>query len=102
MPKIVGRRLNTPSRQVRPSSKRITGRKLQQIRLDMWTSAPHCVNCNALTAYPYGFQIDHIIELAQGGMDVPENRQLLCLKCHDEKTLEVRRNGQTLESIPPR
>ena len=71
---------------------RITGRTLQAIRLDMWKQDPNCAECGRITAHPYGYEIDHIIPLHEGGADDETNRQLLCatdgdqIGCHDLKT----------------
>lgn len=96
MPKTIRRKLAEPNRQVKPSTakaKRTTGRKLQNIRLGMWLDDPHCKKCDTLTQHPYGYEIDHKTELQDGGQDIPENRQLLCITCHKEKTEERQRNG---------
>ena len=75
-------------------SVRIKGRALQSIRFDRWRSDPHCETCGRITAYPYGFEIDHIVPLYQGGADSDSNRQLLCVDgpdyegCHTAKTRE--------------
>lgn len=78
-----------------PSTKRMTGRKLQDRRLRVWAAGPHCAHCGALTTYPYGFELDHKVSLNDGGADVDENTQVLCVTrdahgrkvgCHDAKT----------------
>lgn len=33
-----------------------------------------------------GTVVDHIVPLADGGSDDPDNKQTLCTPCHDEKT----------------
>lgn len=66
---------------------RIRGRKLQERRLRKWTQAKgRCASCCRLTAYPYGFQLDHIKALVNGGKDEESQTQVLCLPCHDIKT----------------
>lgn len=78
-----------------PSAKRMTGRKLQARRLRVWSTAPHCAQCGALTLYPHGFELDHKISLFDGGQDADGNTQVLCVShdaqgrktgCHDAKT----------------
>ena len=32
------------------------------------------------------FQVDHIVELAEGGKDEMQNLQAICVECHQEKT----------------
>jgi len=78
-----------------PSAKRMTGRKLQDRRLRVWSADPHCAHCGAVTAYPDGFELDHKVPLFQGGHDTDENSQVLCVHydaqgrkvgCHVAKT----------------
>ncbi|AYD67695.1 HNH endonuclease [Achromobacter sp. B7] len=78
-----------------PGAKRMTGRKLQERRLRLWSADPHCARCGALTVYPYGFELDHKVSLNDGGTDTDENSQVLCVSrdalgrkvgCHDVKT----------------
>lgn len=77
------------------SDQRMAGRKLQARRLRMWTKSPYCACCGRLTDYPWGFELDHIQRLDQGGQDIEANCQILCLHwddhgnkagCHAEKT----------------
>lgn len=35
-------------------------------------------------------EVDHIVPLHLGGSNEPENLQLLCIKCHKEKTIAER------------
>lgn len=78
-----------------PSAKRMTGRKLQDRRLRIWSANPHCAHCGALTLYPHGFELDHKVSLFDGGDDTDANTQVLCVTrdahgrkvgCHDAKT----------------
>jgi len=55
-------------------------------RLKLWAEDPHCKACRELTDYPWGFELDHIIPLSQGGPDTEENSQVLCIECHKDKT----------------
>lgn len=92
-------RLKTLQRDIRPmpsrlqsnttAEHRVKGRALQSIRLDHWKKNPHCAMCGQITAYPYGFELDHIVPLYQGGADADNNRQILCNGpdgCHLKKT----------------
>lgn len=36
--------------------------------------------------YPHEVQVDHVVALADGGFDVDTNLQVLCTRCHREKT----------------
>ena len=40
---------------------------------------------------PKGYEIDHIIPLFKGGLDVPENMQLLTIEEHKKKTIKERK-----------
>jgi len=79
-----------------PSDQRITGRRLQDRRHRLWTAAPHCARCGRLTDWPHGFELDHIVALTNGGADIDENCQVLCVwtangiktGCHIAKTSE--------------
>lgn len=77
------------------SDRRMTGRKLQDRRLRLWSKDPRCAHCGRLTDYPSGFELDHRISLFQGGEDTDENCQVLCVwyqpdgskqGCHAAKT----------------
>jgi 5-methylcytosine-specific restriction endonuclease McrA len=37
--------------------------------------------------------VDHIVNLQEGGLEVPENRQPLCQTCSDAKTHEESKRG---------
>jgi len=56
-------------------------------RLRIWTKNPHCAACGLLTDYPHGFHADHKVPLYKGGEDKDTNLQILCIPCHDRKTL---------------
>ena len=68
------------------SDQRITGRRLQDRRLRLWAARPYCAACGALTRYPDGFELDHVVPLAAGGADTDDNCQILCIACHESKT----------------
>ena len=66
-----------------PASKRAVARKHR------WMIAHRqsyvCATCNMLL-HPKGFDIDHIVELRDGGKDELDNLQALCATCHAKKT----------------
>lgn len=66
---------------------RLRGRGLQARRLRVWRKDPHCQMCGRLASYPDGFQLDHKVPLYKGGDDEDENCQVLCVPCHDKKTM---------------
>ena len=66
--------------------KRLKGQALQKLRLAMYIANPCCNLCSRLTKHPEGYEVDHIKPLHQGGTDTEDNRQLLCIECHDKKT----------------
>lgn len=50
-----------------------------------WAQQYKCNICKQLL-HPKAMDIDHIIELAQGGEDTVQNCQALCSNCHAKKT----------------
>lgn len=67
-------------------SKRIGKRKYSTThRIEIaYKSRYKCNSCDMLL--PPTFEIDHIVELQDGGEDTYENCQALCPNCHAEKT----------------
>lgn len=45
-----------------------------------------CVECHRKGATRRGWIVDHRIPLWDGGSDEPENKQTLCIPCHDAKS----------------
>ncbi|ATA57780.1 restriction endonuclease [Variovorax boronicumulans] len=70
--------------------KRITGRRLQRLREQLFTRNPLCVRCQELGLTALATQRDHIVSLEEGGLDVEANTQGLCDLHHDEKSLAER------------
>ncbi len=68
---------------------RAPGNKRAVARKQRWMIAfrQHyvCAACNMLL-HPKGFDIDHIVELRDGGKDELDNLQALCATCHAKKT----------------
>ena len=67
-------------------TKRITGRRLQRIRKQVFGEQPICVACKAKGRVTVATQVDHIVALVNGGEDDHDNRQALCEECHEAKT----------------
>ncbi len=76
------------------SSKRVTGRKLQQRREALFRRDPLCAECKRKGCVELATQRDHIIPLAEGGRDDETNEQGLCDDCHREKSLAEALRGR--------
>jgi 5-methylcytosine-specific restriction enzyme A len=74
-------------------TKRITGRKLQRLRVALFARAPWCVLCEKFGRRTRATIRDHIRPLAEGGADDETNAQGLCLDCSDRKTEEEAQRG---------
>ena len=68
------------------ATKRITGRRLQAMRADLFQRNPLCVECQRLGRVTLATQRDHIKPLAEGGTDDADNEQGLCYDCHEVKS----------------
>ncbi len=76
---------------------RIRGRALQRIRQELHAAQPWCAQCRrVLTFSSTGFYVDHIVNLAAGGTDTPDNRQLMCAACHEHKRQQESLRGRGL------
>lgn len=76
------------------AAKRITGRKLQALRADLFRRQPLCVQCKERGLVALATQRDHIVPLSEGGEDTEDNVQGLCAPCHDGKSLAERLRAQ--------
>jgi 5-methylcytosine-specific restriction protein A len=72
---------------------RIRGRKLQYLRKRLFENEPLCVICEAHGKVTVATQRDHVVPLARGGQDTPDNTQALCDACHEEKSKRDRRGS---------
>ena len=72
----------------------LKGRKLQRARKHLFSIHPLCVICKKQGRVSVATIRDHIIPLAEGGLDVYENTQALCQACSDRKTQEESRRGK--------
>jgi 5-methylcytosine-specific restriction protein A len=75
------------------SPKRITGRKRQKLRADLFAEQPLCVECDRAGRVRLATQRDHIVPLSEGGTEDRENTQGLCDECHAAKSETERRRG---------
>jgi len=64
---------------------RVRGRKLQQLRLQLFRRQPWCVLCLEQGNYTQPTIRDHIVPLAEGGRDDASNEQALCDACNQRK-----------------
>lgn len=76
------------------ATKRITGRRLQAMRADLFRRKPLCVECQRLGRVTLATQRDHIMPLAEGGLDDSDNEQGLCEPCHEVKSLAESLRGR--------
>lgn len=84
-----GRCANHPKPQwAKPATatKRITGRKLQAMRAELFARDPLCAECKRQGRVTLATQRDHIKSLAEGGADADDNVQGLCADCHEAKS----------------
>lgn len=69
------------------------GRKLQQARQRLFAEQPLCVLCLQQGRYALATIRDHIVPLAEGGVDDDTNVQGLCNDCSDTKTRQEAKRG---------
>lgn len=75
------------------AAKRITGRRLQQLRKALFKREPLCRVCYRQGVVKLATTRDHIVPLEEGGQDVEENVQPICDDCHDAKSKAERARG---------
>lgn len=68
------------------ATKRITGRRLQAMRAQLFAAHPLCAECQRQGRVTLAKQRDHITPLAEGGTDDDDNVQGLCEPCHEVKS----------------
>ena len=77
--------------------KRISGRKLQRLRAELFDRAPLCVECSKHGRVTIATQRDHIVPLEEwvgpGSADQLSNIQGLCVECHEIKSKAERVRG---------
>src|SRR5262245_26690804 len=78
----------------RTETKRIRGDTLQRLRRQLFAKSPLCVMCLAVGRYTIAVIRDHVIPLAEGGLDREDNVQALCRTCSDVKTFQESRQGR--------
>jgi 5-methylcytosine-specific restriction enzyme A len=73
---------------------RMRGRRLQRARRDLFETSPLCVACLAAGRIVPAAVRDHVVALAHGGSDDPQNTQALCWACNEAKRQAEARTGQ--------
>jgi 5-methylcytosine-specific restriction protein A len=86
--------------QHRQPVQRIRGRKLQQMRQRLFQQQPLCVLCLQHGRHALATIRDHIIPLAEGGLDLESNTQPLCQACSDAKTQREADRGKARGGVP--
>ena len=76
------------------ATKRITGRKLQAMRAELFTSKPLCAECERQGRVRLATQRDHIKPLAEGGADDGDNVQVHSFPTRRSSESEERRVGK--------
>lgn len=56
-------------------------------------------NCQSCGASRSRLQRDHIVPRFEGGTNSPDNIQLLCANCHEDKTIEERKRVDQTKNI---
>lgn len=75
------------------AAKRVTGRRLQQLRKELFEREPLCRPCYQAGRVTEGTMRDHIVPLEEGGTDTVDNTQSICEACHDLKSKAERARG---------
>src|SRR5262245_28546149 len=70
---------------------RLRGRHLDRARQQLFDRQPLCVHCLAQGLVTKAEVRDHVIPLSEGGLEITENTQGLCVPCHDRKSEAERR-----------
>ena len=82
----------------REPTKRITGRKLQALRADLFRRKPLCEQCEKHGRVTLATIRDHRVPLAEGGKDDASNEQAICKPCHTEKSLAEALRGRRVHA----
>jgi 5-methylcytosine-specific restriction protein A len=72
------------------------------MRAALFSSRPLCVACERMGSVTPATQRDHIIPLAEGGLDDESNVQGLCVACHDAKSKDESERGRQRAQWGPR
>jgi 5-methylcytosine-specific restriction protein A len=69
-----------------PETPRLRGRANQRARAVLFAQSPLCAECQRQGRTSIATVRDHVVPLAEGGREHPDNEQGLCLDCHNQKT----------------
>lgn len=82
------------------SSERGYDVRWQRLRRMVLSAQPLCVECQRQGSTTLAVDVDHIIPIAQGGAVLDEtNLQPLCRSCHNRKTRNEQRHGETTVQV---
>jgi 5-methylcytosine-specific restriction enzyme A len=84
----------------RPEVQRITGRKLQGLRYELFCREPLCRICWAEGRTTLATIRDHIQPLAEGGTEDDSNIQPICADCDDVKSKAERLRARGIGPAP--
>jgi 5-methylcytosine-specific restriction protein A len=73
---------------------RLRGRHNQKARLRLFREKPLCAMCEASGRVTAATVRDHIVPLAEGGLESEDNVQGLCEPCHRAKTATEAARGK--------
>jgi 5-methylcytosine-specific restriction protein A len=77
---------------------RMRGRRLQAARAALFAREPLCRECVRAGRTRLATIRDHVVPLAEGGVDDETNEQPLCQDCSDLKTHEESKRGRMREA----
>lgn len=79
--------LNSFIHSLKQYTKKIPKRALSRsLRIEIAYRQQYACNLCQLFPIPPTFEVDHIIELQDGGQDIADNLQAICVTCHSNKT----------------
>ena len=81
------------------SGARVTGGRLRQLRKQLFERQPLCVSCQRDGRVSLAMIRDHVVPLAEGGVEAEWNVQGLCAVCHDAKSREESKRGIARENF---
>jgi|TARA_B110001450_G_scaffold146130_1_gene136581 5-methylcytosine-specific restriction endonuclease McrA len=74
----------------------------RSLRIEIAFQQEYACNLCGLFPIPPTFEVDHIIELQDGGQDIAENLQAICVSCHADKTRRNRLSKNPIFQSTPK